>query len=46
MGSSYSNYRDYLKTKWFIPYGKATKEARANVLPRLEKNDWNCLVDL
>ncbi|XP_075669768.1 uncharacterized protein LOC142639487 [Castanea sativa] len=46
MGSPYSNYRDSLKKKWFKPYGEATEEARANVPPGLEKDDWNCLVDL
>ena len=46
MGSSYLNYRDSLKKKWFKPYGEVTKEARANVPPGLEKDDWNCLVDL
>ena len=46
MGSSYSNYCDYLKTKWFNPYGEATEKARANVPPELEKDDWNFLVDL
>ena len=40
------NYRDSLKKKWFKPYGEVTEEARANVPPRLEKDDWNCLVDL
>ena len=28
------------------PNGEATEEARANVPPELEKDDWNCLVDL
>ena len=46
MGSSYLNYRDSLKKKWFKPYGEVTEEARANVPPGLEKDDWNCLVDL
>ena len=46
MGSFYLNYRDSLKKKWFKPYGEVTEEARANVPPRLEKDDWNCLVDL
>nr|XP_023885147.1 uncharacterized protein LOC111997303 isoform X1 [Quercus suber] len=46
MGSSYSNYRDSLKKKWFKQYGEVTEEARANVPLGLEKDDWNCLVDL
>ncbi|XP_030953586.1 uncharacterized protein LOC115976445 [Quercus lobata] len=46
MGNSYSNYRDFLKTNWFKPYGEATEEARANVPPGVERDDWNCLVDL
>ena len=46
MGSSYLNYHDSLKKKWFKPYGEVTEEARANVPPGLEKDDWNCLVDL
>ena len=46
MGSSYSNYHDSLKKKWFKPYGEATEEVRANVPPGLEKDDWNCLMDL
>ncbi|XP_050282850.1 uncharacterized protein LOC126723472 [Quercus robur] len=46
MGSSYLNYRDSLKKKWFKPYGEVIEEARANVPPGLEKDDWNCLVDL
>ncbi|KAK9994361.1 hypothetical protein SO802_024064 [Lithocarpus litseifolius] len=46
MCSSYSNYHDSLKKKWFKPYGEATEEAQANVPPGLKKDDWNCLVDL
>ena len=46
MGSSYLNYCDSLKKKWFKPYGEVTEEERANVPPGLEKDDWNCLVDL
>ena len=46
MGSFYLNYRDSLKKKWFKPYGEVTEEARANVPLGLEKDDWNCLVDL
>ena len=36
MGSSYLNYRDSLKKKWFKQYGKVTEEARANVPPGLD----------
>ena len=46
MGSSYLNYRDSLKKKWFKPYGEVTNEAQANVPPGLEKDDWNRLMDL
>ena len=46
MGSSYSNYHDSLKKRWFKPYSEATEKARANVPLGLKKDDWNCLVDL
>ena len=46
MGSSYLNYHDSLKKKWFKPYGEVTNEAQANVPPGLEKDDWNRLMDL